>query len=127
MYSMCLRLEPLVSRPRSSNDGALWEIWAAGASHAGGSSSPGHSDAAVPVGLRVPLFTIWDPVAGPGRTPMPGNNSGLSQILPIARVIEPQYRPPGQREILDEGLRGGGPGRPPFWRTPVSPIRGLAR
>jgi len=22
----------------------------------------------------VPLFTIWDSVAGPGRTPMPGNN-----------------------------------------------------
>ena len=26
----------------------------------------------------VPLFTIWDSVAVPGRTPMPGNNSGLS-------------------------------------------------
>ena len=25
---------------------------------------------------EVPLFTIWDSVAGPGRTPMPGNNSG---------------------------------------------------
>ena len=25
----------------------------------------------------VPLSTVWDPVAaGPGRTPMPGNNSG---------------------------------------------------
>ena len=23
----------------------------------------------------VPLFTTWDSVAGPGRTPMPGNNS----------------------------------------------------
>jgi hypothetical protein len=31
----------------------------------------------------VPLFTMWDSVAGPGRTPMPeqlpGNNSGRSQ------------------------------------------------
>ena len=27
----------------------------------------------------VPLFTIWDSVAGPGRTPMPGNNSGRRQ------------------------------------------------
>jgi hypothetical protein len=27
----------------------------------------------------VRLFTTWDPVAGPERTPMPGNNSGLSQ------------------------------------------------
>jgi hypothetical protein len=40
-----------VSRPRPCGDGALWEIWAAGASHAGGSSSPGHSAAAVLVGL----------------------------------------------------------------------------
>jgi hypothetical protein len=46
------------------------------------------------------------PVAGPGRTPMSGNNSGLSQ----ARAIEPRYRPPEQRGILDGGLRGGGSG-----------------
>jgi len=25
------------------------------------------------------LFTTWDSVAGPGRTPMPGNNSGRSR------------------------------------------------
>ena len=30
-------------------------------------------------GYWVPLFTIWDSVAGPGRTPMPGNNSGRSR------------------------------------------------
>ena len=29
-------------------------------------------------------------------------------------------RPPGQPGIL-----GGGPGRPPFWRTPISPRKGL--
>ena len=28
----------------------------------------------------VPLFTVWDPVTGPGRTPMTGNNSGLSRL-----------------------------------------------
>jgi len=47
---------------------------------------------------------------------MPGNNSGLSQ-----RAIESRYGPPGQRWILDEGIRGGVPARPgnlPFWRTP---------
>jgi len=67
----------------------------------------------VPVGL----FTILDPVTGPGRTPMTGDNSGLSQT----RAIASRYRPPGsgQQGILDEGLRGGGPGRPPFWRTPI--------
>ena len=27
----------------------------------------------------VHLFTTWDSVAGPGRTPMPGNNSGQRQ------------------------------------------------
>ena len=29
--------------------------------------------------IGVPLFTTWDSVAGPGRTPMPGNNSGRRQ------------------------------------------------
>jgi hypothetical protein len=70
-----------VSHPRPCGDGALWEIWAAEASHA----------VALPLrdiqlrlsqwGYWFPLFTIWDSVAGPGRTPMPGNNSG--------RAIEP--------------------------------------
>jgi hypothetical protein len=49
---------------------------------------------------------------GPGRTPMPGNYSGLSQTRAIER-----YGTPAQRGILDEGLRGGFPGSPPFWRT----------
>jgi hypothetical protein len=41
---------------------------------------------------RVPLFTIWDSVAGPGRTPMPGNNSGRirSEMFPgIGSLPEP--------------------------------------
>jgi hypothetical protein len=45
--------------------------------------------------------------------------------------IEPRYRPPGQqwilgqRWIVDGGLRGGGPGRSPFWRTPKESCKGL--
>jgi hypothetical protein len=31
------------------------------------------------------------------------------------------------REILGQGLRGGGPGRPPFWRTPEESRKGSAR
>jgi len=53
---------------------------------------------------------------------MPGNNSGLSQ-----RAIESRYGPPGQRWILDEGIRGGVPARPgnlPFWRTPETESNG---
>ena len=41
------------------------------------------------------------------------------------RDTEPRYRPPGQRWILDGGLRGGVPGRPPFWRTPEESCTGL--
>ena len=33
------------------------------------------------------------------------------------------HKAPGRRGILEQGLRGGGPGRPPFWRTLVSPVR----
>jgi hypothetical protein len=39
---------------------------------------------------------------------MPGNNSDLSQTW----AIEPRCRLPGQRVILGQRLRGGGPGRP---------------
>jgi hypothetical protein len=48
-----------------------------------------------------------------------GNNLGLSQT----RAINPRYRPTGQRGILDEGLRGGGPGGRPFGarRSSLSP------
>jgi len=80
-----------VSLSRPCGDGALWEIWAAGR------------------------------VAGPGRTPMPGNNSGLSH---------PGSRASGKAAwAAMDSRRGttGGPGRPPFWRTPVSPVRDLAR
>ena len=51
---------------------------------------------------------------------MPANNSGR---MPT-QAIEPRHRPPGQRWILDGGLRGGGPGRS-FWRTPEESCKGL--
>ena len=63
----------------------------------------------------VPLFTTWDSVAGPGRTPRPGNNSGRRQTGFTCCAVN--GRPPGRRWILGEGLRVGGPGRPPCWRT----------
>ena len=34
-------------------------------------------------------------------------------------------RPPGQRWILGQGLRVGGPGKPPFWRTLKEFCKGL--
>ena len=59
----------IVSRPRPCGDGALWEIWAVGASHAGGSSSSGHSAAAVPAGddgRGISVLCLFQP--GPGGT-----------------------------------------------------------
>ena len=40
--------------------------------------------------------------------------------LPLRRLL-------GQRGILGRGLRGGVPGRPPFWRTLVSPTERWGR
>ena len=37
------------------------------------------------------------------------------------------HKAPGQRGILGRGLRGGGPGRPPFWRTLISPTERWGR
>jgi hypothetical protein len=50
---------------------------------------------------------------------MPEKNSDPSRT----QAIEPRCRPPGQRRILDGASPGGGRVRPPFWRTPVSPVR----
>jgi len=47
----------------------------------------------------VPLVTTWDPVAGPGGTPMPGNISGRGGTL-------------GLRGSFTKGPRGGGG----FWK-----------
>ena len=60
----------IVSRPRPCGDGALWEIWAVGASHAGGSSSSGHSAAAVPAGddgRGISVFACSSPDPGGTR------------------------------------------------------------
>jgi hypothetical protein len=51
---------------------------------------------------------------------MPENKSDPSRTP----ATEPRCRPPGQQKILDGASPGGGgAGRLPFWRTPVSPVR----
>ena len=108
------------------SESSAWEIWAAGASHAGGSSSPGHSAAVVPVNsvglLGSPYSQIWDPVAGPGRTPMPRNNSGRSH-LGNGAVSEWVGRLGSEGFWVGE--YGGSPSRSPFWRTPEESGKGL--
>ena len=52
--------------------------------HTGDSSSPVHSAAAVQRGYWVPLFTTWDPVAGSGRAPIPGNHDFGPDSEPLA-------------------------------------------
>ena len=81
------------------------ELWTAGASHAGDSFSLSLGRQGATGFL---LLTTWDPVAGSGRAPIVG-------------------RPPGQRWILGRGLRVGGPGKPPFWRTLKEFCKGLPR
>ena len=39
--------------------------------------------------------------------------------------IYSKYRESGQRGLLGQGLRGGGPGRPPFWRKMEESRKGL--
>ena len=61
-------------------DGALWEIWAVGASHAGGSSSSGHSAAAVPVGddgRGISVFCLFPPGSGGNQRDHPELSLGL--------------------------------------------------
>ena len=70
------------------------------------------------VPLFVTLFTTWDSVAGSGRVPIPGNISGRSRPRNNTQCSRSAVgRPPGQRWILEGGLRVGGPGRSSFWRT----------
>jgi hypothetical protein len=42
-----------------------------------------------------------------------------------ASAVAARGKPPRQRGILNLGLRGGGPGRPPFWRTPKESSKAL--
>jgi hypothetical protein len=71
----------------------------------------------------VPLFTIWDSVAGPGRTPMPGNNSGRSQ--PGNSAVPSTVGRVGVDGFWIGDYGGGGPGRPPCWRTLEESCKGL--
>ena len=69
----------IVRRPRPCGDGALWEIWAAGASPAGGSTPSGHSAAAVPAGddgrgMMIVLFIVL--ARNKLRIPLEGTYSG---------------------------------------------------
>jgi hypothetical protein len=111
--------------PQTTHD--IWEIWAAGASHAGGSSSPGHSAAAVQRGYWVPPIHNIELLIGlcsrPGEDP-----NAWKQFEPEpTRAIEPRHRPPRQRWILDGGLRGGVRVGRPFGARRRSPVRGSAR
>ena len=45
--------------------------------------------------------------------------------LAFWRIREPYIRPLGlMARDSGRGITGGGPGRPPFWRTLNSPVRG---
>jgi hypothetical protein len=55
----------------------------------------------------------------------PGSTLALGRQHSGTRAIGPRHRPPGQRWILDQVLRGGVPGRPPFWRTLKESYKGL--
>ena len=57
-------------------------------------------------GYWVPLFTIWDSVAGPGRTPMPGNNSG--RIIPGLAPGRPTRAVAWAAMVSGSGITGGG-------------------
>jgi hypothetical protein len=71
----------------------IWEIWAAGASHAADSSSPGHSFAAVQKGYLDPPIHNMGLCSRLGEDPNTWKHFGPGPI----RAIEPQHRPPGQR------------------------------
>ena len=90
------KISKLVSHLRPCGDGApqtahdIWEIWAAGASHAGDSASPEHSAAAFQRGYWGPLIHNMGLCSRPVEDHKTWNHFG-----PI-RAIEPQHRPPGQ-------------------------------
>ena len=100
-----------MSSPRLCSDGApqtahdIRENWAAGASNAGDSFSLGLYPTRA---TRVPLFTTWDSVAGSGRAPIPGKISGRSRPRNNTQCFRSAVGgPPGQRWILERGLRVG--------------------
>jgi len=75
-----------VSSQRPCSDWALWEIWAAGPPSRWLLFSGTFSCSRPSGAIGVPLSTIWDPVAGPGRTPTPGNNYSRWQPLDVQRT-----------------------------------------
>ncbi len=88
---------PQCACPRPCGDGALWEIWAAGASHAGG-SSPGHSAAPVPVGLLGPPNHNMGPCSRPGEDPKAWKQFG-PEPGSIARPIQRLYCPGNRASV----------------------------
>ena len=88
-HQLCVLAAFAVSELFAALDGALWEIWAAGASHAGGSSSPRHSAAAVPLGLLGSPYSqygiLWQARGGPQdlETMRAGGNQAL-RVVPAA-------------------------------------------
>jgi hypothetical protein len=106
---------------------ALCEIWAAGASVL---ASQRVALLLRDIQLRLSQWGYWGPpihnmgpCSRPGEDPNAWKQFGLSWT----RAIEPRYRPPGQRGILGEGLRGGSRLSRPFGARRFSSARGLAR
>ena len=67
-------------------------------------------------GSKFELEGIWNLLRS--LTPIPGNISGRSLPRNNTQCSRSAVgRPLGQRWILGPGLRVGGPGTPPFWRT----------
>ena len=59
---------------------------------------------------------------GLGRPHSMGLDNAWKHFGPeIDPGIRALHKASGRRGILEGGLRGGDPGRPPFWRTLVSP------
>jgi len=119
----CLRLLPLVSYPRLCSDvmGLFKQLMIFGKTGLRG--LPTRVTLFLWAFSRrgatgVPPFTTWDSVAGSGRAPIPGNISGRSRPRNNTQCsCSAVGRPLGQQWILGAGLRVGGPGTPPFWRT----------
>ena len=91
--------------PQTTHD--IWEIWTAGASHAGGSFSLGRQGA-----TGFPLLTTWDSVAGLGRAPIPENISGrkLTRVLNSAGSVLVHLRYVTKRPRTGEGCDPGNSG-----------------
>ena len=67
--------------------------------------------------LGPPFFHNMGLCGRPGGDPKAWKHFG-PELDPGMRAL---HKAPGRRGILGRGLRGGGPGRPPFWRTLISP------